>query len=75
MSARHTSHAAELSAHPEASAAPAAAEALLEERVASVFVLLYQHLRQYLYFSISQPGDGGGGGNGITTTGGARFLQ
>ena len=28
----------------------------LEERVASVFVLLYQQLRQYLYFCTSQPG-------------------
>ena len=28
----------------------------LEERVASVFVLLFQQLRQYLYFCTSQPG-------------------
>ena len=27
----------------------------LEERAASVFVLLYQQLRQYLYFCTSQP--------------------
>ena len=42
ISARYTSHAAELSARPEASAAPAAAEALLEERA-----------RQYLCFCTS----------------------
>ena len=31
----------------------------LEERVASVFVLLYQQLRRYLCVGTSQPGSGG----------------
>ncbi len=41
--------------HPLSSAA--AETARLEGRAASVFVLLYQQLRQYLYCCTSQPGD------------------